>query len=386
MKSLSDLIKWESSNSTVSVIETLRSTLSSIIGPKMDSAGVGSGVVFFENLLSKEVADCDKEYKKLQSLIGTDSANLVKAMHYGALKIDSTEMNSGSESGSPQYHNKEHFACALASACVLSNSEFEVSQYHLKLLTCGAMLFHDLGHDGGTNSIVPGSEKTGGKAIHLEAPQSQRLERVAIKECSEFLAAAGVSKKDREIIEQCILNTDPALTIANRKKYNELRSVCENFDESNKDQVVSRLSAVCNDADVTFSLLPKSGLELGRSLAQEWEKIEHPQAKAVGSFEGRLGFLKFFSPMSEGAKKVGLLDVVGSQLEVFSTIGQRVKDKNEFCDIAGDVAGAKFLDDGPFNLSKNTFIKCLIRTNVEPGVLGQKDAFAANDKQHLAMG
>lgn len=392
MKNLSDLIKWESEGGKASLVDTLNKTLNSIVGPLLENNENGNTVdgVFFKELLSKEVKCSGAEYERLQSLIGEDSTSLIKAMHYGALKIDSEGSVVGGVEA-PSYHNKEHFSCALAAAGVLSNSEFKKEQYHLKLLTCCAMLFHDLGHDGGTNSIIPSAAQNGAKSIHLQSPQNQRLEWVAVNECEEFLNAAGVSKSTKEIIRQCILNTDPALTIANRKKYNELCTNLEEFDESNEAQVVQRLSAICNDADVTFSLLPKSGLELGRSLSQEWEQIEHPQAQVVGSFEGRLGFLKFFSPMSEGAKKIGLLDVVSRQIEAFSLIGQGAEQAKS-AGLSLDVAGARYLDQSNFNLSKNTFLKKLMKTNVEPGIVNGSDVFSdtkkatsANDKKGLAM-
>lgn len=189
---------------------------------------------------------------------------------------------------SAAYHNRDHTAEAVFSAeALLAAEPLSASQkqrHSLRLLV--AMMAHDLGHTGAFGS-PKGS---------LETASAEAFERV----WDEFAPHPPTlqSNSERGAIRSLVLGTE--FTEGPRRN-----AEAQAQDPSS---IVSRLHVLANDADILASVLPQTGPERGRLLAQEWtEAGPHAAGPAavVGTWAGRLGFLKAIRLNSRGAEAMG---------------------------------------------------------------------------------
>ncbi len=308
---------------------------------------------FYEHLYPQRVPENLKSPSDLLAVLGKDldskSWSLIQSAQSGARLVENTPVEEH-----VSYHNHKHFSEAIASVTMLAHHEFAPSQVYEKLVALNAMIFHDLGHDGGTNTLVPLVKESGVKEVKEGEPQ--RLEKLAFSLAQPVLDQEKVTHSDQRLLQEIILNTDPARTMGTKKEYASLPPVAH---EHSFEQLTTRISALCNDADVLFSLLPQTGLDLGKKLSEEWSHIDHPQAKSVSSFSGRLGFLRFFAPMSDAAKSCELAGAVEAQIKAFESFAQK---KEEVADAEKSdraALGAQYLDGFPVNLSKRQYLQRL---------------------------
>ena len=154
---------------------------------------------------------------------------------------------------------------AVGHLCALE-FEGEAPCPHLVVLAMTAMVGHDFKHDGTSNET--------GKS----------LEAIAWQACEPYLD--GVHLEDKKAIEAIILGTDPTKLNEHRARYS---------DASVPPSAIDRLRLIACEADLTPSLMPEHGVEMGKLLAKELKSSNVPVLTVLGerisSWESRMGFL-----------------------------------------------------------------------------------------------
>lgn len=195
------------------------------------------------------------------------------------------------------YHNRDHTAEAVLSAEALLAAEpmSDLLRKNQGLRLLVAMTAHDVGHTGAFGG-PKGALEQASAATFLEVwnhfdPQPTSRFRLA----------------DRLAVEAIVLGTE--FVDGPRQNYAAYQRQPENL--------VHRLQVLANDADILASVLPQTGPERGRLLAQEWHDAgPHAAAAAatVGTWAGRLGFLRSVGLRSRAADALGIPDLQATEV------------------------------------------------------------------------
>lgn len=216
------------------------------------------------------------------------SAPVVACMHELADMIEADGQSRRARGAEPAYHNRLHMADTLVGLTVLllESRRDEAARGAARpasrgeLLALLAMLGHDYLHDGSINRSPGELELRSADAL---VPVMQRH---------------GLAAADRALVRELILRTDPSGVAASHQKL-----VGRRFATTDPDC----LAVLVQEADILASSLPVPGLELTRSLAEEWERVDPPRARQVLTDAGRLGFLRFAALFSSPAsERLGL--------------------------------------------------------------------------------
>ncbi len=200
------------------------------------------------------------------------------------------------------YHSRHHTAETVRSMgwlCGLARTHGRLSARHAAL-GVAAMVGHDIGHDG-------------------SAPAGGVLEARAAGFVVAIARAQGLADNDCDVLRRVVLATDPGEVHANADRAAGRRP------PSRQGVAIDRICALANEADVFASLLPAIGLVQSRALASEWRAGGYAQAEEVGTFVGRVGFLRLYRNLSPEAVRIGLAEVRDRQLTAFVSAGERLR-------------------------------------------------------------
>jgi hypothetical protein len=200
------------------------------------------------------------------------------------------------------YHSRHHIAETVHSMgwlCGLTRTHGDVSAREAAL-GVAAMVGHDLGHDG-------------------SAPVGGVLEARAAMSVIAIARAQGMLDADCDVLRQVVLGTDPGEISTNAER------AAGRLPPGEHGVTVDRICALANEADVFASLLPAIGLVQSRALASEWRAGGYDGAEEVGTFVGRLRFLRLYQHLSPAAEHIGLADVRDRQLAAFVSSGERLR-------------------------------------------------------------
>ncbi len=239
----------------------------------------------------------------LKKTLGPGSAEMALDLPLGKalMRLTQAVQDDGQahDSDAPNYHNTAHFKEAVMAVAHLSALEFEGEAPcpHFVVLAMTAMVGHDFKHDGTSNE--PGKS----------------LEAIAWQACEPYLE--GAHDEDKKVIEAIIMGTDPTKLNEHRARYS---------DPSTPPSAIDRLRLIACEADLTPSLMPVHGVEMGKLLAQELKSSNVPVLTVLGerisSWESRMGFLHHAKPISKAADTFGLKNMHAAQLQAFVELGQ----------------------------------------------------------------
>ena len=239
----------------------------------------------------------------LKKTLGPGSAEMALDLPLGKALMRLTqavqEDGQANDAGAPDYHNTAHFKEAVMAVGHLCALEFEGEAPcpHLVVLAMTAMVGHDFKHDGTSNET--------GKS----------LEAIAWQACEPYLD--GVHLEDKKAIEALILGTDPTKLNEHRARYSYA---------SVPPSAIDRLRLIACEADLTPSLMPEHGVEMGKLLAKELKSSNVPVLTVLGerisSWESRMGFLHHAKPISKAADTFGLKNMHSTQLQAFVELAQ----------------------------------------------------------------
>ena len=278
-----------------------------------------------------EPADLDAAFAQALALaVGGESADgdprLFALRRAGVALAAEIRINPGRTAVLP-CHNHHHFAeavLAMGALCATARKLGLISTAEAALGIV-AMVGHDIDHDG--VALVPGA---------LEAHSAARTAAI----CRDV----GVGEADCALISDIIIGTSPALVSENAGR------ASGQLPAGRFGPVGDRLCAMANEADVFASLLPVSGIGFGWALAEEMRQAGHPAAETIGTFRGRLSFLRLYAAFSPAATALGLPGIVQAQLNAFSTLardlhgGDQPEDGAELLDrMQPDAARDRFL-------------------------------------------
>jgi hypothetical protein len=215
-------------------------------------------------------------------------AQMLQAAEQVAHVIEASFANDGIDS-EPLYHNRLHFADALATISLQIAIQSDLSkQTNPEWTACAllACIAHDLGHSGRINQFESELEK---HSVELLAP---------------ILDACGVTGVWREWIERCIIRSDFALV---QQNHSAVQGADFEWD-------LKWLIVFLNESDVMASASTKFGIGMGEALAREWKKIDFVAHQTVATPAGRKGFLKIITFSSPAAKALGIQVAVDQEI------------------------------------------------------------------------
>ena len=216
------------------------------------------------------------------------STQMLKAAEQVAHVIEESFANDGIDS-EPLYHNRLHFADALATISLQIAIQSDLSkQTNSEWTACAllACMAHDLGHSGRINQFESELEK---HSVELLAP---------------ILDACGVKGVWREWTERCIIRSDFALV---QQNHAAVQGADFEWD-------LKWLIVFLNESDVMASASTKFGIDMGEALAREWKKIDFVAYKTVATPAGRKGFLKIITFSSPASKALGIQVAVDQEI------------------------------------------------------------------------
>lgn len=249
-----------------------------------DAMALGEGMVgLFKHLAGLE-APVDGTFElAILSLAGRQDCPIVRAA--GELARD---MDAGIGSGAANpYHNRQHFCEVVLSTLMLGRLEGMPRERLLRVLL--AALAHDFHHDGQPNGAVP-----------------FRLERLAVDELGSYLAAAGVSRDERDRLEALILATEFAQGAPFARACHQYHrgQVPERPDGSSLPSGLERLgfdADLCAEAVMLTEadILPSVGLSIEHSmlceqrLLREWHADPGPMDSKLAFLDKAMGAVHF---------------------------------------------------------------------------------------------
>lgn len=205
---------------------------------------------------------------------------------------------------SAAYHNRDHTAEAVLSAAVLAQAEpwTPPARQNQGLKFLVAMMAHDVGHTGAFGAPKGSLEQSSAQVF------SQVWSRFAGPD------PGSMARADHAVIQSVILGTEftegPRLNADNLLR--------------DPSRMQYRIQVMANDADILASVLPQTGPERGQLLAQEWSAAGPHAAAAsatVGTWAGRLGFLKAIRLTSLGAQALGAARLREREIDTIEAIG-----------------------------------------------------------------
>jgi len=238
------------------------------------------------------VVDACADYLDLEGPDQTeDSTRLLAAARRVAAHIEA-EYSPGRTAhiSEPSYHNRLHFSDSLAAISVQVSIESARSGLHDLAWKAAMVLIavaHDLRHPGRVNSVPSEIEQ-----------QSFNALRPHLEHC-------GVTLAWMQRIEAVIVRSDFSAVADNHKRIAG-RSFSWGTDWA---------SVLLNEADIMASASAEFGPALGRSLADEWERIQFPAYRSVATPQGRRAFLESLQFSSVSAGALGAATQVRHQLE-----------------------------------------------------------------------
>lgn len=259
----------------------------------------------------------DVVMETLNKTLGPGVAEIAMEMPLGKALIrlsHAVQKDTDTKPGKLDYHNIAHFREAVMSVGHLSALEFEgqAASPHLVMLAMTAMVGHDFKHDGTSNT------------------PNKSLEAMAWDACKPHLQ--DLPSEDMNALESIILATDPTKLNDHRARYASAQM---------PPGTIERLRLLACEADLTPSLLPAHGVAMGKMLANEMTSSGvanlETLGKTIGSWESRMGFLRYATPISLAAEKFGLAHMHSVQLQAFSAL-------TETLGTASDKDTAKYLD------------------------------------------
>jgi hypothetical protein len=194
----------------------------------------------------------------------------------------------------PPYHNARHAQEALLAFEVLH----EATTLPYRLWGALAMLGHDWGHTGAHPTLPVGA---------LEAESAHRLAQ----------ACRGEGLEDPALLRALtdwVVHTEPSEGPA----YNAARA------QASPEDSLGAVALLINDADVLASLLPWTGPERGVWLAEEWRRAGSPSADRVGTWGGRLAFLKQTPVQSPAATFLGVAALRAAEIRTLEALDAAV--------------------------------------------------------------
>ena len=209
--------------------------------------------------------------------------------------VELTGARMASSGMEPPYHNRLHIADTVVSMACLLRATRRLSglesrplckEESLCILT---MLLHDYGHEGSINLSTKQNEQ---HSVFLYTP---------------LMKSMGLSPQDLAQMNAMVLSTDPA-------SLDELHRKFKVRPPSNGPLEIEEMTILVTEADILASALSYPGLDLTRSLSQEWSARYPEKSSVLLTSEGRLAFLRsglHFS--SNAAKALGIPLLVSSQ-------------------------------------------------------------------------
>lgn len=202
------------------------------------------------------------------------------------------------------YHNRDHTAEAvLAAETLMANEPLSAAaRMNQGLRLLAAMVAHDVGHTGAFGTPKGSLEEA---SAHVFEQEWKALGPVLDR------------TNENDVVRSIILGTE----FSEGPRNNAAR-----FAQSPA-SLLPRLHVLANDADVLASVLPETGPERGRLLAREWQEAGPAAAgpaAAVGSWAGRLGFLKVVTMASDSARALGVGALRQAEIEAIEAITPQV--------------------------------------------------------------
>ena len=196
------------------------------------------------------------------------------------------------------YHSRYHFAETVLAMGWLCRVARERGRFPGALAGLGiiAMTGHDWGHDGSSNG-------------------HGRLEHEAAEAVLRVVAPLPYSGCD--VVRGVIIGTDPA-----RVSENAARAAGK-LPPGKLGRDVDMLCKIANEADVFASFLPRLAWQQSSALAEEWRGTE--ASAKVGSYAGRLAFLRTYDCFSTPARCLGLAALRDRQVDAFAEVARQLQ-------------------------------------------------------------
>jgi hypothetical protein len=188
----------------------------------------------------------------------------------------------------PAYHNRLHIADTLVCMTYLLKTSAALNvpgarQPAVMAMALCIMAGHDFLHPGGSNA------------------QPGEFEARAVQDLQPLMAEAGLTSEDRQILEYCIMATDPT-----RVKGVHLQVRTRPFDLRQADC----LTVLMQEADIMASTLPETSPGLTQALSIEWAAQKPLAAEELLRPQNRLMFLEHAALFSSPAASSLGLDAI----------------------------------------------------------------------------
>lgn len=193
------------------------------------------------------------------------------------------------------YHNAVHTAQVMWCGSVLAPKRMLADNSHWFPKFMLALMFHDISHNGKSNSFKYQLEIIAGEIFEQHLNQNPRLKHIwEVYFATEY----GDWKEMIEFVKRLILGTEVTTDVPQNIK---------DYEETEKHNLLQVLLVLAQEADVLPSALPNVGKQNGELLAQEWEN------PVMASDQGRLNFLNMIKFVSKSAKAMGIPEMIDEQ-------------------------------------------------------------------------
>jgi hypothetical protein len=215
----------------------------------------------------------------------------------GARCVELSGHASAARAMEPAYHNRLHVADTLVSMAGLLRARRRLQGVtaadlsHFEMICLFTMTVHDFDHAGRCNRRPTEIER---RSLARFAPHARRI---------------GMAKADWALVRQLVLSTDPQGVAEVHKAFLDNASAKDSPTTgasatalaTGASPMLAEMAVLVTEADVLASALEFPGVELTRSLAQEWRQPHPEMARNLLGAQGRIRFLSTGARFSSGA-------------------------------------------------------------------------------------